>query len=267
MPNASPSVEAKAVKLWTLPLLVLIMRCFTVLWLGLMLSACAVPGPMLEARSPTVGITAAQPGTRFALDPAHSVVRIHAFRAGRAANLGHNHVLTVPRLDGVLLLPLVDSLAGARFELAFRLDELAVDLPDMRAALGPGWASLMTTEAIAATRANMLGESNLQAARFPGVVLYGRQIVGELPKLVAELEVELHGQRRTQWVALQAERTNEVFKARGTLVVRQSDFGIAPFSVLGGLLAVRDELLIEFEIQTSPSKGSTSTNSPASTSP
>lgn len=243
------------------------MRCFLVMWLGLMLSACAVPGPPLETRSNAVAITADQAGRRFTVDPAHSVVRIHVFRGGRAANLGHNHVLTVPRLRGVLLLPSADSLAGARFELMFRLDELALDLPEMRAALGPAWSSKVTAEAIAATRENMLGEGNLQAARFPEVTLRARQIVGELPKLGVELEIELHGQRRTQWVALQAERTDDAFSARGALVLRQTDFGIAPFSVLGGLLAVRDELLIEFEIQTSPSNGSTSTHSPAATSP
>ena len=182
-------------------------------------------------------------------------------------NLGHNHVINVPRLGGVLLLPATDSLAGARFELTFRLDELVLDLPEMRAALGPAWASLMSAEAIAATRTNMLGEGNLQADRYPLVALRARQIGGELPKLVAELEIELHGQRRTQWVALQAERADAAIKARGAFVLRQSDFGIAPFSVLGGLLAVRDELLIEFELQMSPSKGSTSTHSPAATSP
>ena len=243
------------------------MRCFTVLGLGLLLSACAGPGPTAELLLPVAGITADLPGARFAVDGARSAVRIHAFRAGRAANLGHNHVLSVPRLSGVLLLPAADSLAGARFELSFRLDELVLDLTELRAALGPGWASLMTAEAIAATRANMLGEGNLQADRFPVVTLRARQIGGELPKLVAELEIELHGQRRTQWIALDATRTDASVTARGSLVVRQSDFGIAPFSVLGGLLAVRDELLIEFEIQTSPSNGSTSTNSPASTSP
>ena len=240
------------------------------MWLGVLMSACAVQQPAAEL-SPLVAsntaITGVEPGALFTLDAARSVVRIHAFRAGRAANLGHNHVLTVPRLSGVLLLPSTDSLAGARFELSFRLDELLLDAPDQRAALGAGWASPMTAEAIAATRANMLGDGNLQAARFPLVTLRARQISGEWPKLMAELEIELHGQRRTQWIALQAERTDAAMTARGKLVVRQSDFGIAPFSVLGGLLAVRDELLIEFELQTNPSKGSTSTNSPAATSP
>ena len=34
----------------------------------------------------------------------------------------------------------------------------------------------------------------------------------------------------------------------GAFVLRQSDFGIKPFSVLGGLLAVEDELVVEFRL-------------------
>jgi hypothetical protein len=34
--------------------------------------------------------------------------------------------------------------------------------------------------------------------------------------------------------------------ANGSFVLRQSDFGIQPYSVLGGLLAVQNEVVIEF---------------------
>ena len=37
-------------------------------------------------------------------------------------------------------------------------------------------------------------------------------------------------------------------RARGSLAIRQSDFGIAPFSILGGALTVQDVLAIEFDL-------------------
>lgn len=207
-------------------------------------------------------------GRLYRIDAAQSAVRIHVFRAGRAAQLGHNHVLAVPALDGFVWLP-AEGLVGARCELEFRLDELELDRPEWRAALGPGWASRVSPEAIAATRANMLGDAHLQAARFPSVRLRSLQISGELPKLALQLEVALHGQRQQVWLPLQIELDAAQLHASGSLVLRQSDFGITPFSVFGGLLAVRDELLIEFALQAqiSPSKGSTSTQSPAATEP
>jgi len=210
----------------------------------------------------------AQDGRLYRVAAADSSVRIHVFRAGRAAHLGHNHVLAVPRLAGFVWLP-ETGLGDARFELEFRLDELLLDPPALRAALGPGWASSVSAEAIVATRANMLGEGNLQAERFPFVRLRALQVRGEWPQLAVQVEIELHGQRRAQWLPLQARLADERLYASGAFVLRQTDFGITPFSVLGGLLAVQDELLVEFALQAqiSPSKGTTSTRSPTAALP
>ena len=119
------------------------------------------------------------------IDAAASAVRIHVFRGGRAARLGHNHVLSVPGLQGLVLAPSTPEqvLDGAAFELAFRLDELVLDEPALRAALGPGWASTLSAEAIAATRSNMLGAAGLQAEAYPQVRLRSLSIRGAAPKL------------------------------------------------------------------------------------
>ena len=210
------------------------MRCFAgslfAVFLSAFLMACAAPSaPPAAANTNTdtttiAAISADEAGQRYAVDAAQSSVRIHVFRAGRAANLGHNHVLSLPGLVGVLLLPLplADKAEGARFELSFRLADMALDAPALRASLGPAWASLMSAEAIAATRTNMLGEGNLQAERFPEVRLRSTRISGEWPKLVAEVEIELHGQRQRQWLALQADWSAERIKASGSMVHRQN---------------------------------------------
>ena len=151
----------------------------------------------------------------------------------------HNHVLATPQLNGWVLLP-AEALEGERFELEFRLDHLELDAPAQRAALGADWAS-----ALSATRSNMLGDSVLQAESFPVVRLRGQQIVGAAPQLAVQMEVELHGQRKAQWLALNTELTDTTLRARAALVLRQSDFGIKPYSVAGGLLAVHDELVFE----------------------
>jgi hypothetical protein len=242
-----------------------------------LLAACALPTAAPDAAPDAMSkaaplaqrffaLRATEGGRLYRIDAARSRLHIHVFRAGRAAHLGHNHVLSAPKLEGFVLLP-EQGPGAARIELEFRLDELALDEPELRAALGPAWASAMSAEAIVATRANMLGQANLQAEAFPVVRIRSLRVAGEPPKLAAEVEIELHGQRRSQWLALQADVGSDGLSARGALVLRQSDFGIRPFSVLGGLLAVQDELMLEFTLYASPSNGITSTNSPAATSP
>ncbi len=180
-------------------------------------------------------------------DPAASTLRAYAFRAGRAARLGHNHVLSAVDFTGACLLPGGD-LADARCDVSLRLDRLELDRAELRGALGAAFASTLSPEAIAATRENMLGEGNLQASRYPTLRLRTLAIVGELPKPVAQVEITLHGQRRVQWLALDVRGLPQRLQVRGGLVLRQSDFGITPYSVGNGLLAVQDEIAVEFEL-------------------
>ena len=231
--------------------------------LAVLLAGCAASRtPLNDAVSATApdeapdaalrAVEAVPGGLPYAVDAAHSQVRILVFRAGSAARLGHNHVLTVPRLQGRLWTP-AQGLAGARFALAFRLDELLLDPPAQRADLGAGWASVLAPDALAATREHMLGPDNLQAEAFPWVRLRSLQIMGEAPRLAAELEIELHGQRRRQWVALEARPSEQGgWAVSGSLVLSQSDYGVRPYSVLGGLLAVQDALVIDFGLELRP---------------
>jgi hypothetical protein len=188
----------------------------------------------------------AVPGGRvFRLNPKTSSIRVFAFRAGRAARFGHNHVLSAPEFDGYFYMA-PEGAAASRFDLVFRLDQLVFDLPEHRAALGPAFASTISPEDTASTRNNMLGDNNFQAARFPWLRIQSLQIVGEAPKFAVKVAVALHGQTREVWTPLTVTGLPDQLTAQGALVLRQSDFGIKPFSVFGGMLAVHDEVVVEF---------------------
>lgn len=175
--------------------------------------------------------TAAPPG---AVPGAMHALRILVFRAGAAARLGHNHVLVA----GDLRVEWTD--AGP--VLRFRLGALAIDPPAARAALGEAFASAVDEAARAGTRANLL--KALDAAAHPEVVVRTLQQRGEGPHRAVEAAITLHGVTRRQWFVV----TVDGRRARGEVVVRQSDFGIEPFTVLGGLLAVQDALVVQFEL-------------------
>jgi polyisoprenoid-binding protein YceI len=190
----------------------------------------------------------AQNGARvFTLDPASSSVRIYVFRDGRAARLGHNHVLSAPRFAGFLSLPSTGT-ADTRFDLEFRLDELEIDNPAYRTGLGAAFASVLSPEAIEGTREHMLGESNMQAARFPTVRIHCLHISGEAPHYAAQVAVQMHGTSREMWIPLTVTGLPERLAVSGSFVLRQTDFGIHPYSVAGGLLAVKDEVVVDFSL-------------------
>jgi hypothetical protein len=179
------------------------------------------------------------------------VVRIYAFRGGGARQFGHNHVLSAPVAKAYVALaqPGQDN---ARFDLEFRLEDMEVDKPELRSALGEAFASAIGPAMVESTREHMLGEFGLQAERYPLVRVASLRVVGEAPKLSAQIAVDLHGQRHTQWVALTVAQTPTGLQVQGALVLLQTDFGLRPYSMLGGLLAVQDPLVLEFVLQAVP---------------
>ncbi|MBI3432158.1 MAG: YceI family protein [Hydrogenophilales bacterium] len=186
-------------------------------------------------------------GRVFTLDPGRSTVRIYVFRGGRAAAAGHNHVLSAPRFIGFFYLPATGA-ANGRFDLAFRLDQLEIDDPTYRSALGSAFSSTLSPEAIKGAREHMLGGNNLQADTFPLVRVHSLQITGESPKFAAKVQIEMHGQKHAMWIPVSVEGLPERLVVAGSFVLRQTDFGVQPYSVLAGFLAVRDEVVIEFKL-------------------
>jgi hypothetical protein len=186
-------------------------------------------------------------GRVFTLVPKDSVVRIYAFRAGRAARLGHNHILSAPQFTGFFYLP-ASGPANGRFDLVFRLDQLEIDNPTYRSELGAAFSSVPSPDDIKSTREHLLGPNDLQADRFPFVRIRSLQISGEPPKFAVEAQVEMHGQDRKMWVPLEVVGLPDRLSVTGSFVLRQTDFGVQPYSLLGGLLAVQDEIVLDFKL-------------------
>lgn len=188
---------------------------------------------MLTALAALAGCASTPPPQAVADVPGNAL-HVLVFRGGAAARLGHNHVLSAGDLR-------VDWLAAGPV-LRFRLDALSIDPPALRAGLGPAFASAVDDEARAGTRANLL--KALDAEQHPEVVVRSLQQVGEGMRRAVEAEVTLHGVSRRQWFVVEVDRK----RARGEVVIRQSDFGIQPFAVMGGLLSVQDALVVRFEL-------------------
>ena len=221
-----------------------------------MLAACqgVAPQPAAGAAWPDLRAeyqAQAAGGAVYAVDAAASTVRIYAYRAGAAAKFGHNHVLGVTQLAGYVSLPSAQP-ADARFELCVPLADLVIDDPAAREETGGNFAGRRSAADIEGTRANLLGARGLQADRFPLVRLRSLAVEGDWPMLVAQVEITLHGVTRTQPVLLEVRRDDAQLIVSGAMTLRQSDFGVTPFSALGGLLQVQDVVALRFRLVARP---------------
>ena len=86
-------------------------------------------------------------------------------------------------------------------------------------------------------------EKVLEAERFPGVLV--RASGGDSSM---EASITLHGLERRVPIPVQIDSNETVLNASGEFAIRHTDFGMTPFSVFGGALAVKDRIDIRFHI-------------------
>lgn len=217
-----------------------------------LLAGCAAPptrAPMAPPRTPpgfpgAVYLQAAARGAEvFRIDPTRSVAVLSVYRAGPLASFGHDHVVASHDVRGYVLLTPV--LANARADLYVPLSDLAVDEPALRAAAG--FHTTPSASDIEGTRANMLNKV-LEASRYPFFVLHAGRAHGTLSHLEVEATLTLHGMTRTLPLPVTLQVRDGELAASGRFVLRQSNFGITPFSILGGALSVRDAVDVRFDL-------------------
>jgi hypothetical protein len=224
------------------------------------LTGCRTPaGPVAE--TPEQGAATAkfnprvyedlsdEAGKVFRVDSNASTVHIFLWRGGPMAAKGHNHVLAVKQMRGAVYLP-EDMLSNeARFDIVFPVQEIAVDPLPLREQIGGAFTGTgMTEKGARGTRQNMLGEKALNADRFPRIALSSNRFYGEPPKLVLDTAVTIHGIQRRRLIPITLNVEEDRLTARGAFAVRQTDFGIEPFSAMAGALYLLDPLMVEFEI-------------------
>ena len=98
------------------------------------------------------------------------------------------------------------------------------------------------------TRVGTCSGQVLKAADYPLITLQGVPVEGEPPDLELDAELEIGGQTRRLRLPAHLESAPDRVLVSGEFRLRQSDFGITPYSVLMGALAVQDELRVVYRL-------------------
>jgi hypothetical protein len=171
------------------------------------------------------------------IDSRNSLITIIVHRGGALARLGHDHVVASHDVNGF-----VDLTAG-RADLYVPLDKLTVDEPMLRASAG--FATQPSQDAIEGTRQNMLAKV-LESSRFPHALISVKRADADAAKLI--VTITLHDTVKVFKMPAKTTNTTDGITIEGQLSFNQSDFGITPFSILGGALTVEDRLDLNYYI-------------------
>ena len=182
-------------------------------------------------------------GQLYTVDPAQSEVRIVIFPDGR---LGHAHVIGGAALTGEVIVPADHHQVW--LDLVIAVDDLQVDEPPWREdeQLDPA----MSDRAIAGTRDNMRSAKVLNAAEHPEIRIRASGATGPVWQTDIRAHITLAGVTRVLTVPVSVHQTvDDRLDVVGRLRIPQTEFGIEPFSALGGTLRIADEVLIRFRIR------------------
>jgi polyisoprenoid-binding protein YceI len=227
------------------------MRAFRLALVLVLLSACAqverAPAPE-PTRKPAPAAfprddyarAAAQGRAVYRVDPERSLVAIEVRKGGSLARLGHDHVVASHDVQGYA------APEENRADLYVSLDDLVVDEPALRAEAG--FDTQPSDSDIAGTRANMR-EKVLETQKFPHALVRVHGVERRERGVRLAVSLSLHGITRELEAPGQLEVDPEALSASGRLSFLQSEFGITPFSILGGAIQVQDRVELRFKIR------------------
>ena len=156
---------------------------------------------------------------------------------GRAARMGHRLTIVIKRWQATV------SWAGAEPESA----ELAVETDSLDVLHGEGGVTGLSGAEKALVRSNAL--KSLDANHFPEI-----HFTAEAAEKIAETDdgyrltgtLEIRGKAREHVIDLRTEDLGDSWRMSAESSVRQSDYGIKPYSMILGSLQVADEVAVSF---------------------
>ncbi len=187
--------------------------------------------------------TAAQPPQKVwvpgEVNPARARIYVHVFKTG----MGHEHAVVGLVKEGVIHLGATRN-AG---RVVADLTSFVADPDYARKVLGlPGTTDTDTQRKVTS---NMLSADVLDVLKFATATgtIDSAQVLQQpstngLPQYLLEGELTLHGVTKKMSVVAEAVEQNGWVRLRGHVSLRQSDFGITPYTAMLGALGVADQL-------------------------
>lgn len=222
--------------------------------LGPVVSLLACSQPQIPAEGPAETLPAfsrasyeQEPADQiYCVDGERSQAEILVRRGGALARFGHDHVVVARDLHGIIL----KSPAGpskSRADLRVDLRTLIVDEPGLREKYALD--TQPTPSDIARTSGNLQSKV-LNTSTWKEALLHMDVESESATELEAGLTIQLRGRVVELPLSVRLHELGQGrFLAEGEFSVLQSDFGMEPFSVLGGGLQVEDRVDLFFHVE------------------
>lgn len=159
---------------------------------------------------------------------------LHTGVAGRAARMGHRLTIAMTRWQACV------NWSDEKPDTA----TLVVEVDSLEVVRGEGGVKGLSGPEKALVRANAL--KSLSANRFPQIRFNAEEIEKTENGYRLSGALQIRGRDRDHVVELRTEELADSWRLTGQSVVKQTDFGVKPYSLLMGSLQVADEVTVSF---------------------
>lgn len=175
---------------------------------------------------------------RYVIDKSSSRFTVRAFATGMLSSLGHSPTFGIRDFEGDLEFS-PEALNGASLRIQVKADSLEV-MDDIKS---------KDRQEIVST----MNEKVIETAKFPDISFASTGVlVNQLGEGSYQANLNgnltLHGVSRPVMISTRVTLLGDILRAGGEFPLLQSNFGIAPVSVAGGTLKLKDELKFVFDI-------------------
>lgn len=175
----------------------------------------------------------------WTLDASDGDLLVHTGVTGPAAKMGHRLTIKMDSWHATV------RYAGNEPAAV----ELTVDVNSLQVLRGEGGVTPLSGPEKALVRSNAL--KTLVAERFPQILFAADNIEQTNGGYRLDGMLEIHGQSRRHVIDLGVEDLGDTWRLSGDADVRQSEFGVKPYSMLMGAMKVADSVTVSFTAERS----------------
>jgi hypothetical protein len=187
---------------------------------------------------------------KYNIAPDRSILKIYIGRAGLLSELGHNHVVVNKAITGELEYIAAPGVSSATFIIP--VHKLVVDDDNERQLAGIGYESVPSESDIQGTWKNMLGPGVLDGDKYPEIKVHVNGITSLTSLNRYDIRVDFKGNQIDLNLNGQTQKTGDMIRIDAFFILSHDQLNLKPYSVLGGMLKVAEQLRFELHIEALP---------------
>ena len=176
----------------------------------------------------------------YTIVPSESSFWVFVGKSGLFSALAHNHEIGVKSFSGRVVVPAAGAGAGS---LGMEVGAPSLEVLDKE-----------PSEEDKKKIFNSMHNEVLESAKYQKITFKSvsvsdvKQAGGDAYSFVVNGDLTLHGVTKRIAVPVAATVTPQQLRATGKYTLKQSDYGIKPYSAAGGTIKVKDEVVVNFDI-------------------